>query len=144
MTKARPLLSTQPKMASVWDWTQISTWRYIGVEVNLQTFLTSTLDKVWLSASCCSSTKGVRSFHCLRSENIIQDTLAITLLTAPSKPQLKVTVHEFDIHGSMHCNIFLQSNQQVTPVSPIIYSCKTLYTFWTVFPSIIRSSRLHI
>jgi len=30
------------------------------------------------------------------------------------------------------------------PVSQIIYSCKTLYMFRTVFPSIIRSSNLHI
>jgi len=29
-------------------------------------------------------------------------------------------------------------------LSQIIYSCKTLYMFRTVFPSIIRSSRLHI
>jgi len=26
----------------------------------------------------------------------------------------------------------------------IIYSCKMLYMFWTVFPSVIRSSKLHI
>lgn len=80
-------------MASVWDWTQKPAWRYIGVEVNLQTFLTSTPDKVWPSASCFSSTKGARSFHCLRSENIMQGSLAITFLTAPSNLQLKVTVH---------------------------------------------------
>ena len=30
------------------------------------------------------------------------------------------------------------------PVSQIIYSCKTLYMFRTVLPSIIRSSKLHI
>ena len=54
---------------------------------------TSTLDKVWLSASCSSSMKGARSFHCFRSENIMQGALAITLLSAPSNPQLKVTVH---------------------------------------------------
>jgi len=29
-------------------------------------------------------------------------------------------------------------------LSHIIHSCKTLYMFWTVFPSIIRSSRLCI
>jgi hypothetical protein len=32
----------------------------------------------------------------------------------------------------------------LSPLSQIIYSCKTHYMFWTVFPSIIRSSRLHI
>ena len=45
---------------------------------------------------------------------------------------------------SVHRNIFLQYNQQDAPVSQIIYSCKTLYMFRTVFPSIIRSSRPHI
>ena len=39
---------------------------------------------------------------------------------------------------------FLYYNQQDAPVSQIIYSCKTLYMFRTVFPSIIRSSKLHI
>jgi len=29
-------------------------------------------------------------------------------------------------------------------LSQIIYSCKTLYMFWTVFPPIIRSSKLRI
>jgi len=29
-------------------------------------------------------------------------------------------------------------------LSQIIYSCKMLYMFWTVFPSIIRRSKLHI
>ena len=49
----------------------------------------------------------------------------------------------FYIHRSVHRNIFLQYNQQNAPVSQIIYSCKTLYMFRTVFPSIIRSSKLH-
>jgi len=40
--------------------------------------------------------------------------------------------------------IFLQYNQQDAPVSKVIYSCKTLYMFRTVFPFIIRSSKLHI
>ena len=39
--------------------------------------------------------------------------------------------------------VFLQFNQQDAPVSQIIYSCKTLYMFRTVFPSITRSSKLH-
>ena len=38
----------------------------------------------------------------------------------------------------------LTVKQQDAPVSQIIYSCKTLYIFRTVFPSIIRSSKLHI
>ena len=55
--------------------------------------LNSTLDEVWLSTSCSSSTKGTRSIHRLRTENTMQGSLAITLLTAPSNLQLKVTVH---------------------------------------------------
>ena len=39
---------------------------------------------------------------------------------------------------------FLLYNQKGAPVSQIIYSCKTLYMFRAVFPSIMRSSRLHI
>ena len=39
---------------------------------------------------------------------------------------------------------FLLYNQQDAPVSQIIYSCKTLYMFRTIYPSIIRSSKLHI
>jgi len=101
-------------MASVWDWTQKLTWRYTGVEVNLQTFLTSTLDKVWLSTSCSSSMKSARSFHCLRSENIMQGTLAITLLSAPSNPQLKVTVHAHT------CPLFYMTNHLC-----IIWECNS-------------------
>ena len=41
-------------------------------------------------------------------------------------------------------DLFLQHNQQDAPVSQIIYACKTLYMFRTVFPSIIRSSKLYI
>ena len=50
----------------------------------------------------------------------------------------------FDVHRSVHRNKFLQYNQQDAPISLIIYACKTLYMFRTVFPSIIRSSKLHI
>ena len=43
------------------------------------------------------------------------------------------------------CNeVYLQYDQTDAPVSLIIYSCKTLYMFRTIFPSIIRSSKLHI
>jgi hypothetical protein len=34
--------------------------------------------------------------------------------------------------------------EQNAPVSQIIYSCKTLYVLRTVFPSVVRSSKLHI
>jgi hypothetical protein len=47
-------------------------------------------------------------------------------------------------HITLIVHQFLQYNQQDTPVSHIIYSCKTLYMFRTVFPPIIRSSKLLI
>jgi hypothetical protein len=50
----------------------------------------------------------------------------------------------FDVHRSVHRNIFLQENQPDAPVSQIIYFCITLYMFRTVCPSIIRSSGLYI
>jgi len=50
-------------------------------------------------------------------------------------------VHVLTINVS---SILLKYNQQVALVSQVIYSCKTLYMFRTVFPSIIRSSKLHI
>ena len=40
--------------------------------------------------------------------------------------------------------IYSYSTTNNAPVSHIIYSCKTLYMFRTVFPSIIRSSKLRI
>jgi len=41
-------------------------------------------------------------------------------------------MHTFSTTNKMHL------------LSQIIYSCKTLYMFWTVFPSTIRSSKLRI
>jgi len=46
-------------------------------------------------------------------------------------------------HMSNSCCYLLLSGTRWN-VSQIIYSCKTLYMFRMVFPSIIRSSRLHI
>jgi hypothetical protein len=42
------------------------------------------------------------------------------------------TMHNFSTTNKMHL------------LSQIIYSCKTLYMIWTVFPSTIRSSKLRI
>jgi len=44
--------------------------------------------------------------------------------------------------GPCIANIFAEYNQQDATFS--IYFCKTLYMFQTIFPSIIRSSKLHI
>jgi hypothetical protein len=41
-------------------------------------------------------------------------------------------------------NIFSEYNQQDETFFQFIYFCKTLHTFQTVFPSTIRSSKLHI
>ena len=57
---------------------------------------------------------------------------------------MKSIVKHSDVHRSIHHNTFLQYNQPDAPISQIIYSCKTLYMFWTVFQSVIRSSKLHI
>jgi len=40
--------------------------------------------------------------------------------------------------------VFAEYNQQDAKFLKFIYFCKTLYMFQTVFPSIIRSSKLHI
>ena len=51
----------------------------------------------------------------------------------------------FDIHRAVHCNtISIVESTRCTNVSNLFYFGMTLYMFWTVFPSIIRSSRLYI
>jgi len=61
------------------------------------------------------------------------------------------TLHLADIYSvqynqQMHnkFNTFLEYNQQDAPFLKFIYFCKTLYTFRTSSPSIIRSTKLHI
>jgi len=46
--------------------------------------------------------------------------------------------------GLCIANIFSEYNQQDATFLKFIYFCKTLYMFQTGFPSIIRSSKLHI
>jgi hypothetical protein len=50
----------------------------------------------------------------------------------------------FNIHRSVYRNIFLSTTNKMHLLSQIIYSCKTLYIFRTVFLSIIRSSKPRI
>jgi hypothetical protein len=51
----------------------------------------------------------------------------------------------FDVHRAVHCNIIsIVKPTRCTSVSNLCYFGMTLYTFWTVFPSITRSSRLYI
>jgi len=50
----------------------------------------------------------------------------------------------FNIHMSVHRYYILRVQPTRCNVSQFIYFCKTLYTFQTGFPSIIRSSKLHI
>ena len=45
--------------------------------------------------------------------------------------------------GPCIANIFSEYNQQDATFLKFNYFCKTLYTFQTVFPSIIRSTKLH-
>ena len=46
--------------------------------------------------------------------------------------------------GPCIANIFSEYNQRDATFLKFIYFCKTLYMFQAVFPSIIRSSKLHI
>jgi len=56
----------------------------------------------------------------------------------------KVTISsEFNIHMSVHRYYIRRVQPTRCNVSQFIYICKTLYMFQTVFPSIIRSSKLH-
>jgi len=51
----------------------------------------------------------------------------------------------FNIHRSVHRNICnCSTTKRMQLLFQIIYYCKTLYTFRTVFLSIIRSSKLRI
>ena len=55
-----------------------------------------------------------------------------------------VTPADLTFIGPRIANIFSEYNQQDATFLKFIYFCKTLYMFQTVFPSIIRSSKLHI
>ena len=49
------------------------------------------------------------------------------------------------VHLCVHClPLFAEYNQQGATFLKFIYFCNTLYMFQTVFPSTIRSSKLHI
>ena len=50
----------------------------------------------------------------------------------------------FNIHSSVHSWYFRTVQPTRCDFSQFIYFCKTLYMFQTDFPSIIRSSKLHI
>ena len=51
---------------------------------------------------------------------------------------------EFDVHSAMRPNISVVKPTRCTKVSNLFYFGITLYMFRTVFPSIIRSSRLYM
>jgi len=50
----------------------------------------------------------------------------------------------FKIHKSVHRQYIRRVQPTSCKVSQFIYFCKTLYMFQTGFPSIIRSSKLHL
>ena len=57
----------------------------------------------------------------------------------------KDILFKFDVHRAMHRNIISTVKPtRCTKVSNLFYFGMTLYMFRTVFPSIIRSSRLYI
>jgi hypothetical protein len=79
----------------------------------------------------------------LYTENITEHNV-VPLYTHHAMKDQRQHRSTVDVHRPVQRNIFLKYNQQDAPVSQIIYSCKTLYMFRTVFPFIIRSSKLHI
>ena len=52
--------------------------------------------------------------------------------------------HDLTFIGPCMANILSECNQQDATFLKFIYFCKTLYMFQTIFPSIIRGSKLHI
>ena len=92
-----------------------------------------------MSDSCCQQ----NAVHFAKSTHLRQNIILI-FISLRIRHQNGHNLRGFDVHRSVHRNIFIQNTQQDAPVSQIIYSCKTLYMFRTVFPSIIRSSKLHI
>jgi len=55
------------------------------------------------------------------------------------------SVDFFNVHMAVHHNIIsIVKPTRCTNVSNLFYFGMTLYKFWTVFPSIVRSSRLYI
>ena len=57
----------------------------------------------------------------------------------------QVLFHKFDVHRAVHHNIIsIVKSTRCTNVSNLFAFRMTLYTFRTVFPSIIRSSRQYI
>jgi len=54
-------------------------------------------------------------------------------------------IYLFDVHRAVHRNIIsIVKPTRYTNVADLFYFEMTLYMFRTVFPSIIRSSRLYI
>ena len=61
-----------------------------------------------------------------------------------SSRQLQVTTKKLIIPLQPYFRILRTVQPRRCNVSQFIYFCKTLYIFQTIFPSIIRSSKLHI
>jgi len=98
---------------------------------------------------------------CLMRRSLHQGLLFECSISTHSKHQsllfeYSVSIYSNKTHycyhwmGSTKCDIgdTLKSTHRVQQkrcnVSQFIYFCKTFYTFQTVFPSIIRSSKMHI
>jgi hypothetical protein len=54
------------------------------------------------------------------------------------------SIYSLTITGPCTADIFSEYNQQDATFLVFIYFCKMLYMFQTAFPSIIRSTKLHI
>ena len=73
---------------------------------------------------------------CCQTGSFVSDKNLVNILVAD--------VGIFDVNRAVHRNISIVKPTVCTDVSNLFYFGMTLYMFRTVFPSIIRSSRLYI
>ena len=115
----------------------------LSAGVNLEGFMAymerqqsvSTCKRLWYTVSCIMCKYHT---HVNRSAYITYQTNAI-LKRLPNHN------FKFSIHKSVYRYYILRAQPTKCDVSQFIfYFCKTLYMFQTGFPSIIRSSKLHI
>ena len=98
----------------------------------------------------------VPSFYYCKTANLSLRIFTPTLCSESQYPNTKQNSHTYQINSPSntnisvtiqlsHVSIIIRTAQPIRcNVSQFIYFCKTLYMFQTVFPSIIRSSKLHI
>ena len=74
-----------------------------------------------------------------------RQTIFVKQYNGPTRLHIGKQTLFFDIHRAVHRNIFLlKKNRHIHQCNKLFYFGMTLYMFRTIFPSIIRSSRLYI